>query len=127
MRATSVRSGVLFYKSIERVALFELMFLHKPIRSVRICISSDQSKSEYSRLEREWLRAMESLDRKVLAARGTSLGTPIKTLREQTIRNIILAISVFFSSCPGGDSTLIRRVCASGVSSLPPCSGVENP
>ena len=27
---------------------------------------------------------------------------------------------------PGGDSTLIRRVC-SRVSNLPPCSGVENP
>ena len=30
--------------------------------------------------------------------------------------------------CPGGgDSTLIRRVCATGILNLPPCSGVGKP
>ena len=49
------------------------MFLYKAIKSVRICISFGQSKSKYSRKERESLQAVESLDGEVLAARWTRL------------------------------------------------------
>ena len=39
---------------------------------------------------------------------------------------IVTAYNTLFSG-PGGDSTLIRRVCATGVLNLSPCSGVGKP